>query len=246
MSLYIDLSQVDTSFEYLRYTFFTCRSDACNQYQKLPMYNITDTLLSIAYIYLSHGNLNIHNLTNVYSKLANKLINIMLSYFEWYDYMNTNPNNNTNNISRERFNRILKFCQQNYMNKITVSEIAGREFINENYLSQFLSKSPFQSFSNMINYIRCYQSETFLLTTNLPNIEISYKCGFSDPKYFYKNFTKWYGHTPSEHRTQYIQQSNTLQRPRQRSSVPALQNLAEHQIHIHVRYVPECRVLCRY
>lgn len=209
MSLYIDLSQVDNSFEYLRYTFFTCRSDACNQYQKLPMYNITDTLLSIAYIYLSHESLNIHNLTNLYSKLANKLINTMLSYFEWYDYMNTNPNNNTNNISRERFNRILKFCQQNYMNKITVSEIAGREFINENYLSQFLSKSPFQSFSNMINYIRCYQSETFLLTTNLPNIEISYKCGFSDPKYFYKNFKKWYGHTPSEHRNQYIQQSNT-------------------------------------
>ena len=175
------------------------------------MYNITDTLLSIAYIYLSHESLNIHNLTNLYSKLANKLINTMLSYFEWYDYMNTNPNNNTNNISRERFNRILKFCQQNYMNKITVSEIAGREFINENYLSQFLSKSPFQSFSNMINYIRCYQSETFLLTTNLPNIEISYKCGFSDPKYFYKNFKKWYGHTPSEHRNQYIQQSNTPQ-----------------------------------
>ena len=127
MSLYIDLSQVDSSFDYLKYTFFTCRSDACNQYQKLPMYNITDTLLSIAYIYLSNEDLNIHGHTNLYSRLANKLINIMLSYFEWYDYMNTNPNTNTNNISRERFNRILKFCQQNYMNKITVSEIAGRE-----------------------------------------------------------------------------------------------------------------------
>ena len=55
----------------------------------------------------------------------------------------------------------------------------------------------------MVNYIRCWHAEDLLLTTDMPNAEISYACGFSDPKYFYAAFKDLWGCTPSEHRQQY-------------------------------------------
>lgn len=43
----------------------------------------------------------------------------------------------------------------------------------------------------------------FLLKTELPIADISYKCGFSDPKYFYSAFKKFWECTPTEHRNKY-------------------------------------------
>ena len=45
---------------------------------------------------------------------------------------------------------------------------------------------------HMINYFRCYRDERLLLTTDKTAIEISHMVGFSNPKYFYSNFRKWW------------------------------------------------------
>ncbi len=103
----------------------------------------------------------------------------------------------------DRFYRVLAYCNEHFDQKISVSQLAASEHISRNYFSQFISKTVFKSFSLMIKYIRCYEAEHLLLTTDLPNSEIAYQCGFSDPKYFYATFKGWWGCTPTEHRGHY-------------------------------------------
>jgi YesN/AraC family two-component response regulator len=170
-----------------------------------PMQDVQDILLSIAYLYMSKtgiDNFNNNDKINIiYTNMANRLIDILLSYFDWFNYLNIYPN--PNEQIRERFHSISSYCQKNYMNKITISQLAKAEHINENYFSQFLLKSSFQGFSNMLNYIRCFEAETLMLLTDLPANEISCRCGFSDIKYYYRHFKKWWGTTPHQYKNSY-------------------------------------------
>lgn len=197
LSVYIDLTRLNISWEYLRYVYFACESINLRPYQMKPFRQVQDILLSLAYLYC----MGTESSEESYDRIANKLIHILLTYFDWYNYLNTSPD--PNEQTRERFHRISSHCQKNYMNKITIAQLAKAEYINENYFSQFLKKSSFQGFSNMLNYIRCFESENLLLTTQLPIAEISHQCGFSDPKYYYRHFKKWWGKTPNQHKTWY-------------------------------------------
>ena len=78
--------------------------------------------------------------------------------------------------------------------------------MNRTYFSQFISKTVFNSFSNMVNYIRCYNAEILLLTTDMSVSDISFECGFSDPKYFYSAFKSLWHLTPTEDRRRYARQ----------------------------------------
>lgn len=135
------------------------------------------------------------------SSASNKIIAILLDYFDWFNYINVYPSRNDD--IRERFQAISAYCQLNLKRKLTISELAETVHINENYLSQFIRKSPYGSFSNMIGYMRCFAAQRLLLTTELSVIEISNQCGFSDDKYFYKHFRLAWGKTPTEHRQWY-------------------------------------------
>lgn len=133
-------------------------------------------------------------------------------YFDWFNYINTYPNKNAE--LRSRFQQITAYCQKNYTKKVTISQLAKTVHINENYLSQFIKNSSFGSFSKMMGYIRCFAAQHLLLTTGYSVIEISNQCGFSDDKYFYKNFKLFFNKTPSQYRrwfAQYIKLHNRVE-----------------------------------
>ena len=161
------------------------------------MAKVKDIVLSLSYAYFTG---DVHD-SQRFEKPLEELMDVLLQYFNWFNYENQDDYMNVELY--ERFHRVLAYCVDNYNQKITVSQLAAMENINRNYFSQFIGKTIFSSFSNMVNYIRCWHAEDLLLTTDMPNAEISYACGFSDPKYFYAAFKDLWGCTPSEHRQQY-------------------------------------------
>ncbi|MDO4869677.1 MAG: helix-turn-helix domain-containing protein [Bacillota bacterium] len=196
---HIDLSAMP-NWEDLRYVFFACESIHCYPYQQPAMERVKDIILSLSYIYFT-GN---HISADECFKPLHELIDTLFTYFNWFNY--ENQDEYMNRDLYDRFTRVLAYIVDNYRQKITVSQLAAMEHMNKNYFSQFISKTVFSSFSNMVKYIRCYQAETLLLTTDRSIAGISYDCGFSDPKYFYAAFKDLWHLTPTEDRERYRRQ----------------------------------------
>lgn len=204
---HLDLTRTHLSWENLQYVFFACESCHCYPYQKDAMNQIKDILLALSYV--QHTALAPKSAHAVCAPW-NRLIDLLVKFFNWFNYENQDEYMNMDLY--DRFYRVLAYCNEHFNQKISVSQLAASEHINRNYFSQFISKTVFKSFNLMIKYIRCYEAEHLLLTTELPNSEISYRCGFSDPKYFYATFKEWWGCTPTEHRNHY--RTYLRQRPR--------------------------------
>lgn len=98
-----------------------------------------------------------------------------------------------------RYHRIVKYIQENLSNRIYLDAIESREFLSKTYLSNYWKKLSAYTFNERINFERVLKSE-FLLYQKMTLTEISLQCGFSDIKYYYKNFQKWYGCMPLEYR----------------------------------------------
>lgn len=208
ITMHIDLKKLEIPWSYLQYVYFACEDATCRPFQQQPLKKIKNTLLAAAYLYTKKGTLTVPET----SSASNKIISLMPDYFDWFNYINTYPNKNEE--LRSRFQQISAYCQKNYTKKVTISQLAKMVHINENYLSQFIKNSSFGSFSKMMGYIRCFAAQHLLLTTGYSVIEISNQCGFSDDKYFYKNFKLFFNKTPSQYRrwfAQYIKLHNRVE-----------------------------------
>lgn len=193
---HLDLQNIPYDWEQIQYVFFACESNHCYAYQNEAMKAVKDMILAFSYGYLT-GDYDPAR----YAGPIEFFSFYLLQYFNWFNY--ENQDEYMNEELYERFHRVLAYCIDHYDQKISISQLAKTEHISKNYFSQFISHTVFKSFSTMIKYIRCYEAEYLLLTTDRPNAEVAYECGFSDPKYFYAAFRQLWGCTPSEHRISY-------------------------------------------
>lgn len=208
---HLDLSSLPEWPE-LQYVYYACESNHCFPYQQQAMDSVKDIILTLSYLYLTGNRKNIDC-----SGAVRNLADLLLQYFNWFNY--ENQDEYMNRDLYERFTRVLEYMFKNYREKITVSQLAGREHMNRNYFSQFISKTVFSSFSNMVNYIRCYNAEILLLTTDKSVADISFECGFSDPKYFYSAFKNLWHMTPTEERTRYNRQFSDASKQKNSSTI---------------------------
>lgn len=131
-------------------------------------------------------------------ELIHKLVYQMIYEFNWLQFLRRDGDFiNTDHL--DRYHKIIKYIDDNFTSKITLDEIATQAFISKTYFSHFWKNLSSYSFRERINYERALKSE-FLLLNNMTIAEISEKCGFSDVKYYYRSFKKWYGCMPLEHR----------------------------------------------
>lgn len=193
---HLDLRSIPYDWEQIRYVYFACESNHCYAYQRDAMETVKEMILSFSFDCFVP-----RHTPEDYAEPVKFFSFYLLQYFNWFNY--ENQDEYMNEDLYERFHRVLAYCIDHYNQKISISHLAAAEHISKNYFSQFISHTVFRSFNNMIKYIRCYEAEFLLLTTDRPNAEIAYECGFSDPKYFYSAFKQFWGCTPSEHRTRY-------------------------------------------
>lgn len=108
-----------------------------------------------------------------------------------------------NKTKADRIRRIANYIDNNYAEKIRLSDLAEMENITETHLSHFFTDNFHMTFQEYITKLRCEKARTLLLTTELSLFDISYSCGFSDPKYFNKGFTKQYNASPTQYRSDF-------------------------------------------
>lgn len=197
LSVCLDCEKLGFSPREINHCFFTCETLNMNDYQKEPMYQVKDTLLFLALLAYSGELVD----PVIYSRSASKLLKILVEHFNWVNFSEGPGDMNEHN--KDRFYRIMDYCYDNCSKKITISQLANMEYLNENYFSSFMKRTIFKGFTPMISYFRCYHAEKLLLTTDMNILDIASACGFSDPKYFYSSFIKWWQTTPAQHRKSY-------------------------------------------
>jgi AraC-like DNA-binding protein len=138
---------------------------------------------------------------------THNLISCLLSDFRYFvmedgKFVN-GVKNRGDKILAGRLNRITDYMHENYMRKLTLSEIADKEHLSIYYLSHVIKEATGLSFQELLSFIRVEESEKLLLGTNKKIGAIAEESGFSAVRYYIKHFQTWFGMTPSEYRKAY-------------------------------------------
>lgn len=102
---------------------------------------------------------------------------------------------------KDRIRRILMYLGDHYREPVRLSDLSKMENITETHLSHFFRDHLHITFQDYLSRLRVEAAMNMLRTTALSLTNISYECGFSDPKYLNQNFKKILGISPAQWRT---------------------------------------------
>lgn len=115
----------------------------------------------------------------------------------------------------ERYHRIAKYISNNYMEKVSLQDIAEKEFLSTQYLSYKIKNTLGYSFNDFLNFVRVVESTKLLLDTEMNISEISEEVGFSHVRYYNKHFKKHYKSTPMQYRKKHKVDDEKLEKMKQ-------------------------------
>ena len=133
-------------------------------------------------------------------------------------------------IQLERYHRIMKYLSNNYMNKVSLQDIAKQEFLSSQYLSYKIKEVFGHSFNEYLNQIRVEESTKLLLDTDKSIGEIAEDVGFSHVRYYNKHFKIHYKCTPVQYRKKHKVAEKQLEKMKKieyldiKEAIPYLQN----------------------
>lgn len=103
-------------------------------------------------------------------------------------------------ISNNSYLQLMKYIQNNYMNDISLTDVASALHMNPNYVSQMFKRENGVTFTRYITNLRIKEAKDLLQTTDLTISDIAVQVGFNDYFYFLKTFKKLTKKTPSQFR----------------------------------------------
>jgi two-component system response regulator YesN len=92
---------------------------------------------------------------------------------------------------------------KHYKEELSLKTLSQRMNMHPTYLGQLFQKEMGRSFSDYVNQFRIEKARQLLLQTTLLTNEIAAEVGYLDPAYFYRQFKKSVGISPTELRKMY-------------------------------------------
>ncbi len=94
----------------------------------------------------------------------------------------------------------VHYAEENYRNKIVLSELCSQINMDKYYFCKLFKKSVGATYSDFVGFLRLANAERLLLSTDKTVFEIAYECGFGTIQYFNRAFKARNGCTPKEYR----------------------------------------------
>ena len=101
----------------------------------------------------------------------------------------------------------INFINSNYMNSITVNEIANHVNLSRSYLYKMFIKNLKISPQKYLINLRMYKATLLLKNTKIPIGEVASKVGYSDSLLFSKTFSRYFSMSPLNYRNNQIGKS---------------------------------------
>lgn len=122
----------------------------------------------------------------------------IISYF-LADKVNLQSSNNS--IKKihglEKLTEAFKYIDANYMNNISLADVAKAVGFSEFYFSRIFKNITEKNFSHYLNEYRIKQAEHFLVKSNMSVADIAYTVGFNSIVTFNRSFKSITGCSPS-------------------------------------------------
>jgi two-component system, response regulator YesN len=96
--------------------------------------------------------------------------------------------------------QVLKYVHQSYAEELSLKMLGAHYHIHPVYLGQLFHKEINESFTEYINRYRIEKAKELLKTTNLKVHVIARDVGYWEVGYFYKQFKKYVGISPTDYR----------------------------------------------
>ena len=94
----------------------------------------------------------------------------------------------------------IEYMENNYKEKLTLSELAEKMFVSQWHLSKLLNKHTKKSFSDLLNEIRIKKAKQLLKDPSLRVGDVAEMVGFSDIAHFSRVFKKYTEMSANEYR----------------------------------------------
>lgn len=98
----------------------------------------------------------------------------------------------------------LDYIEENYTQKLTLSEVAEKTYVSQWHLSKLLNRHTGQSFSDILNHVRIEHAKVLLKDPSLRIGDISEQVGFLDLAHFSRVFKKQEGVSANEYRNKIL------------------------------------------
>lgn len=95
---------------------------------------------------------------------------------------------------------VIRYVRENYQTITGIDEVAGKFYINRDYLTRVFSKYTGMTVHDYIRIIRINRARA-MLADKKGVTETAYACGFNSTSYFIRVFSKSVGMTPAKFRT---------------------------------------------
>lgn len=102
--------------------------------------------------------------------------------------------------SLEKIKIISKFIETNYMQKVSIADIAAQVDFSESHFMRYFKEKMGTSFVDYLRDYRLTMAARLLLSSNATVLSIAEEVGFDNLSYFNRAFKKKYGMTPSQYR----------------------------------------------
>ncbi|MNI47720.1 HTH-type transcriptional regulator YesS [compost metagenome] len=98
----------------------------------------------------------------------------------------------------------LDFVKNTYKEELSLKTLSQKLDLHPNYLGQLFQQEAGTSFSDYVNQYRIERATHLLLYSDKKTAEVAAEVGFWDTSYFYRQFKKYAGVSPTELRSMYM------------------------------------------
>lgn len=129
------------------------------------------------------------------------LLDFLLKHFK----VKTSANVKENGWGESRrLSVITNYVHMNYMNQLSLSEVAQKLYLSASSLSRFFIRETGESFVEYVKKVRLQKVAEDLLYSEMPITRIAVDNGFSNPSVMNKAFREVYGMTPTMYKAKML------------------------------------------
>ncbi|HPO04014.1 MAG TPA: AraC family transcriptional regulator [Bacillota bacterium] len=201
LTIHIDRDYYKQFFADIDNAFFICDSFLEKDSYSLEIAYLRFLLAKLFVLYISPSPSDLEIEKNVI-----ELLRLLLDAFQSYKYKRGENGSHdiilqrNINVSKTRVYQIIDYITIHYKEKLTLANIAAKEYLSISYLSNYIKETSGITFSELLSLTRCEEAERLLSATNKTVDQIAVEVGFANRKHLYTQFKRWFSKTPSEYR----------------------------------------------